>query len=264
MLILGVLQGLWRRLKWNWPEDETQACWWIANYGEEDKTKDVKMICRSMAVTRMELHQSRLATSAKLRAEWDRRLEKNAVAVDALNSNRQLWLTAGGPDPEGLTNPSEMSLEHCAKTIRVLQAMLQKHGPRGGLDSFLQDIESAVKMMRVVSWEAIRKDRFSFTPQALFDELARTTQFILSSWSGDATRRQARMKAPLEEEGEKDEEDVQGDEKPLRHKDKYGLDIDGEFRTKKSQNRFRHWEEVVKIANEVHLDEMRTLLERAS
>ena len=171
--------GLWRRLKWDWPEDETQACWWIANYGDhtggtasvprrtlvcfaegssmhspvgdEDKTKEVKLVCRSMACTRMELHQSRLATSAKLRAEWDRRLENNAVAVDVLNSNRQLWMTAGGVDPETLVSPTEPSLDHCARTVQLLRAMLQKHGPRGGLDSFVQDIEGAVQMMKVVS-----------------------------------------------------------------------------------------------------------------
>ncbi len=114
-------------------------CFWVANFGEEDKTKEVKLICRSMAVTRMELHQARLASSAKLRAEWDRRLDKNAVAVDVLNTNRQLWLKADGPDPENLGNPTESLLEHCAKTVGVLQAMLAKHGPRGGLDSFVQD-----------------------------------------------------------------------------------------------------------------------------
>ena len=104
-----------------------------------------------MACTRLELHQSRLATSAKLRAEWDRRLEKNAVAVDVLNSNRLLWMTAGGADPETLISPTEISLDHCARTVQLLQAMLQKHGPRGGLDSFVQDIETAAKMMKVVS-----------------------------------------------------------------------------------------------------------------
>ncbi len=218
-----------------------------------------------MACARLELHQARLATSAKLRAEWDRRLEKNAVAVDVLNSNRSLWMAAGGADPETLATPTEISLDRCENTVRVLQAMIQKHGPRGGLDSFVQDIEGAVRMMKVVSWEAIRKDRFSLTPQALFDELVRNTQFILSSWSGDATRRQVRMRAPLDEEERADPEEVgEVPEEKLRPSDKYDLDLDGEFRTKKFQKRFRHWEEVAKVAYEVILDEMRTLLERPS
>ncbi len=111
-----------------------------------------------------------------------------------------------------------------------------------------------------MSWGAIRKDRFSLTPQALYDELARNAQHILSTWRGDATRREARMKAPLPDEGEKEKEDDKED-KPLRPGDRYGLDIDGEFRPKKFPRRFKYWEEVIKTANEVLLDEMRTLLE---
>ena len=98
--------------------------------------------------------------------EWDKRLEKNSAAVDVLNSNRQLWHSAFGPDPESLGSPTEGLLEQCNRSVVILHAMLDKHGPRGGLDSHVQDIETAVKMLKVVSWDAIRKDRFSLTPQA--------------------------------------------------------------------------------------------------
>ena len=111
----------------------------MANHGEEDKTQEVKLVCRSLAVMRMELHQSRLATSAKLRAEWDKRLERNAVAVDVLNSNRSLWLAAGGPEPESMANPTEILVDQCQKTVVVLGNMLQKHGAQGGIDSFVQE-----------------------------------------------------------------------------------------------------------------------------
>ena len=111
----------------------------------------MKLVCRSAACTRLELHQSRLATSSRLRAEWDRRLEKNAVVVDVLNSNRRLWLSAGGEEPDTLISPTEISIDRCNKTVETLHAMLRKHGAQGGLDSFVQDIEVAVKMMKVVS-----------------------------------------------------------------------------------------------------------------
>jgi len=91
----------------------------------------------------MELHQSRLATSGKLRAEWDRRLDRNAMSIDVLNSNRSIWLAAGGAEPETLASPSETALEYCTKTVEVLHAMLQKYGPKGGLDSHTQEIEEA-------------------------------------------------------------------------------------------------------------------------
>ena len=119
--------------------------------GEEDRSKEVKLVCRSAACTRLELHAARLATSTKLRAEWDRRLEKNSAAADVLNSNRRLWLHVGGKEPDTLVSPTEASIDHCHKTVEALQAMLQKYGPQGGLDSFVQDIEVAVKMMKVVS-----------------------------------------------------------------------------------------------------------------
>ena len=104
--------------------------------------------------------------TASLGNKWDKRLDKNAAAVDVLNSNRQLWHSAFGPDPESLGNPTEGLLEQCSRSVVFLNAMLEKHGPRGGLDSHVQDITSAVKMLKVVSWDAIRKDRFSLTPQA--------------------------------------------------------------------------------------------------
>ncbi len=70
------------------------------------------------------------------------------------------------------------------------------------------------------------------------------------------------MKAPLPGEGEKEKEDANlQEDKPLRPGDRYGRDIDGEFRPKKFPRRFKYWEEVIKTANEVLLDEMRTLLE---
>ena len=126
-------------MPWSWPENESEVCWWVANFGEADKTKDVKLICQSMAVTRMLLHRARLATSSKLRAEWDRRLDNNSIASDVLSSNRELWASAGGPNPESLLTPTESALDLCAKTVVTLQAMLAKHGPQGGLDSFVQD-----------------------------------------------------------------------------------------------------------------------------
>ena len=39
----------WRRFKWSWPENEAEAIWWVANYGDEDKSNETKLICRSMA-----------------------------------------------------------------------------------------------------------------------------------------------------------------------------------------------------------------------
>ena len=46
---------------------------WVANYNDEDQTKEVKMICRSLVCCRLELHQNRTATTLKVKAAFDRR-----------------------------------------------------------------------------------------------------------------------------------------------------------------------------------------------
>ncbi len=203
-------------------------CWWIANLDEEDQTKEAKMICRSLSCMRMELCKARLATSQKLRAEWDRRLENNSTAVDRIQENRELWLQAGGPDPDSLQAPTEILLAEAKRTVDVLSLMLEKHGPGSGLDSFVESLQNAVKMLKAVGWSAIKADRFSLTPQGLYDDLVRNAQHLLSSWSGDYTRRQARLREPLEREGEEESEerpagDAEGEEESLREKDRFGL-----------------------------------------
>ncbi len=132
----------------------------------------------------------------------------------------------------------------------------------------VQDISAGVKLLKVVSWESIRKDRFSLTPQALFDDLTRNAQLILTSWRGDCTRRQERLRAPLEDDDEETAasreaiaEEGEGAKSKLFDVDCFGLDIDAEFRTKKFKGRFSNWEDVAKTSTEIVLDEMRTLLE---
>ena len=100
------------------------------------------MICRSLACLRMELCEARIASSEKLRKEWNKRLENNSMAVDRLQENRALWLRAGGPEPEDLATPTALHLEDVAKALGTLHAMLEKHGPAGGLDSFIEDIKA--------------------------------------------------------------------------------------------------------------------------
>ncbi len=109
---------------------------------ESDQTRDARMICRSLACLRMELCNTRIASSQKLRQEWDKRLETNALAVDRLQENRELWLRAGGPEPEQLASPTEIDMEEVSKTLCTLAAMLERHGPTGGLDSFVEEIKA--------------------------------------------------------------------------------------------------------------------------
>jgi len=189
-------------------------------------------------------------------------LENNSLAVDRLQQNRDLWIKAGGCDPELLATPTEHHMDHVTKTVQTLNAMLDKYGPYGGLDSFVGEIQSAMKMLKIVSWEAIRADRFSLTPQGLYDDLVKSAQHLISNWGADYQRRQARMQAPIEEAPERKltETPIPLGTQTTRPKDKYGLDIDGEFRTRLTR-RYVGWENTLKAASEIAIDEMRTLLE---
>ena len=60
-------ERLWRRYTWDFPPaDECAKCWWAATE-EADQTMEVRLICRRRACLWMDLCDSRLATSKKLR-----------------------------------------------------------------------------------------------------------------------------------------------------------------------------------------------------
>ena len=221
-------ERLWKRYKWTFPpEDETKSCWWVVNLNADDQTSEVRLICRSVACLRVELCSSRIASTHKLRQEWDRRLDNNALAVDQIQQHRDLWFQAGGCDPEELATPTEHMLDCACNTINTLDKMLDLHGPKGGLDSFVEELSHAVRQIKVVSWEAIQRDRFHLTPDGMYNELVRNTEHIISSWGGDCKRREARMSQPLDQDDEaKAEEDKEVKQTSgLRKTDKYGLDL---------------------------------------
>ena len=175
-------ERLWEGMEWHSPADETCTCWWIANAGETDKTTTVKLVARSLQSLRLELVTTHCATSHKLQQTWERRLEENGIAVDALINNAHLWKHVNGPDPETLLEPSEPQLRSARLATQRLRVMLATHGPndRDGLDVYAEEIFRAVGMLKQVAWEAIRQERFFLTPQGLFDELVRDVQTQLS------------------------------------------------------------------------------------
>ena len=61
-------------------------------------------------------------------------MESNALAVDRLQENRELWFQAGGCDPDLLRTPNEALMDQAEKTVQKLDEMLAKAGPSGGLN----------------------------------------------------------------------------------------------------------------------------------
>ena len=89
--------------------------------------------------------------------------------MDALLNNAQLWRHVSGPDPETLLNPSESDLKAARLAAHRLRCMLLAHGPNAqdGLDVYAEEIFRAVGMLKQVTWEAIRRERFFLTPKGL-------------------------------------------------------------------------------------------------
>ena len=145
-----LVERLWEKIEWRCPSDETCSCWWIANAGEPDKTSAVKLVAKSLACLRLELHATRCATSIKLRQTWERRLEENGLAVDALFNNAQLWRHVCGPDPDTLLKPREGDLKAARLAAHRLRCMLIVHGPNAqdGLDVYAEEIFRAVGMLK--------------------------------------------------------------------------------------------------------------------
>ena len=109
-------------------------------------------------------------------------MENNAAAVDRIQENRNLWHSAGGFDPDLLATPSEIQLEEVKRVLATLDSMLEKNGPRGGLDSFVSEIKAAAALLKVVTWEAIRTDTLGGFGLPLPHELCLPHIALLIPW----------------------------------------------------------------------------------
>ena len=255
---LGTLQErFWERCQWTRPATETESCWWIANASEVDRSQRLKLVCKSLAVLRLELQAKRCATSAKLRQEYERRVETNARAVDVLHNNQHLWRHVGGADPNSFFNPSGNNIDEANATSDILKQMVDAHGStQDGLDVFAEEIRCAVRSIKSVSWDAIRRERFSLTPEGLYDELVRNAESLLHKRDAESARRQARLAADIAP----DEHEAAPQQAPAGQPDKFKGHFVEDFKCK-SRRKPDRWQLAVKTASEVHIDEMRTLLD---
>ena len=240
----------WLDLSWHMPEKETQPCWWLVN-PKDDPSKPPSLLCRALACVRLELNSTRVASSSKLRQTYERRAEDNSKAVDVLHHNQHLWQHVCGPDPETLFRPSAEILEKCHKACERLERMLEtKSDACDGLDEYASEITRAVESLKSLEWEAIRTERFSMTPPALYSELVRNAEALLQKQAEELIRRQEWLAAPV------DPLEDPCVEVKHREPDKYGINLD-EFRMK-SGRKPALWKDAIKIASWIHIDEIRS------
>jgi hypothetical protein len=100
----------------------------------------------------MELQQSRVASTDRLRREWERRLEDNTSAVASLSNNAYWWSHIDGPDVELLREPTPVLLAEAQQCAAALTRMVEEHKPTDGTDVLVEEIVRAVSSsMRIVS-----------------------------------------------------------------------------------------------------------------
>ena len=93
------------------------------NPTEPDKTKTPDMLSRSVGLLRVEISESQIASTAKLRKEFEKRNEDNSVACDVLHNHQHLWASVGGPQVASLFRPSAADLEQakqCSETLEQI------------------------------------------------------------------------------------------------------------------------------------------------
>ena len=180
-----------------------------------------------------------MATTAKLRHEFEQRANENADAVSVLHNHQHLWRSVGGPEPDALFRPSTDDIENASRCCETLCSMA-KADDRDGLAEFSQEITRAVGNLKSVEWEDIRKEKYFLTPPGLFSELVRTATSLISRQSAEITRRQEWLTA---DPGVDETREI-----PIGHggADRYGIDLE-EFKMKTGRKP-RGWKKAVQIA----------------
>ncbi len=115
----------------------------------------------------------------------------------------------------------------------------------------------ALARVKSLAWEAIHREKFSLTPETIFEELCRNAETLLHRHEREHERREEWLK----------EED--GEEKLLKDvqfcpdfEDKFGVRLD-KFKSKLTR-KSNNWKQAVQYASLVHLDEIRTACVRGA
>ena len=93
------------------------------NAAETDRTQQPKLLKRSLALLHVEIDEKKLATSATLRREYEKRASNNVRSSDILEKHQLLWSHVNGPGPERLLNPDNAILDYARKCVQLLRRM---------------------------------------------------------------------------------------------------------------------------------------------
>ena len=81
--------------------------------------------------------------------------------------------------------------------MQKLRDLAKTNNPKtdDGFLAFVSEICKAVGMLKLVSWDAIRRERFFLTPQVVFNDFVRMAQLLLDTREQETLRRRKRLLA---------------------------------------------------------------------
>ena len=205
----------------------------------------------------MHLKNCRIATTQRIKKEYESRAQRNLEATTVLQANFKLWKHVGGPSAQDLTDPSDEAL-HVANEAKELLIELrdQQEGAADNNAEVADEILRAVDALKNLNMKTFRKDKFPMTPEALFQDLVRNMKGLNceKSMSAEALRR----KQWLAKSADAGERCVPGT--LSLGADKFGCDPYA-FSRAQGRQEPHHWGDVVQKVGLVYIDETRTLLE---
>ena len=209
---------------------------------------------------KVHLKNTRVATTKRIKDEYERRKDKNRDAIEVLEANFQMWTLVGGPCVEYLREPSDETLDraHEAKEL-LLKIRAQEDAPDNAAQ-IANDMIKAVNTFASLDFERIRLEKFPMTPETLFEGFVKNMKELHSErkLAAEDSRRQKWLSAGA---GEED-----GDGGSIANcartgtADRFGCDPDS-FSRPNSRQKPKGFANAVLKASLIHIDEMRTLLE---
>jgi hypothetical protein len=265
-------EGKWKDLVGEPPASERAECWWVVL--SNDDSQPPRLICRDLASLILELRQHRVATVSRAAREKKRRLQENGRAVNIFREHEQLWSDAKGPEPAELVDPMEAAIDSARRATDLLQRLVAEGTlAHPSLERLTKDdqativarLREAAHALQGTSWDVIRRQRFTCTPDGLWDEITKGVDTDAERHRGMVSRCAARgasaAEAPAEGAGDDEDEDcewvVSGEGGAAAQDPRVDPD---EFKRTSGRKPY-NWKSAVDMASEVHISSMRLLLE---
>ena len=231
-----------REIAWKKAAKESDPCWFVANAGVENQDAEPKFLLRSLASLRVHLKHLRMATTQKIRTEYDGRVQRNLEAVEVLAANFKMWNHVGGPCFEYLKDPSEEALERAHEAKEFLIKLRDQPESGDNTPAIASECIKAVDALASLNMETIRQDKFPLTPETIFEGLVRNLRDLKKTVDAEQKRREHWLSSTV---GDVDEVVQHG---RVEGQDKYGCDPDA-FARPTNLRKPTNWAEAVQKAS---------------